>query len=122
MEFLEFFEKKKRMCSFFEKLCDSNPCKKCELSSFNNGTTDLPCTEFIVKYPERAEAIIAKWAAEHPKKTRQSEFLKMFPRASLDLNGVVAISPCDVDTSLCGKVTEDSCTKCGREYWLAEVE
>lgn len=123
MEFTEFFEKKEKMCSFFKKLCDSDPCKKCGLSSFNNGTTDLLCTEFIVEYPERAEAIIAKWSAEHPKKTRKSEFLKMFPNARILPNGCVAINPCMVDAALSEKCkAEDTCINCGREYWLGEIE
>lgn len=123
MEFLEFFEKKEKMCSFFKKLCDSDPCQKCGLSSFNNGTTDLLCSEFIVEWPKRAEAIIAKWAAEHPKETRQSEFLKMFPRAEMHTDGCLTIFPCLVDASFKEKCTgAGTCTKCRREYWLAEVE
>ena len=73
---------------------------------------------------------------EHPRKTRQSEFLKMFPNAVLiardwlqyhsdtkDDCPVIDICPHKVDTTLevdCKDVR--SCYVCRKEYWQAEME
>lgn len=66
--------------------------------------------------------IIEKWAAENPKKTRQSEFLKMFPNAPFIKNeSVVDIAPCSIDTEYkkeCGHF--NSCFECKKEYWLED--
>lgn len=70
---------------------------------------------------DKANKIILKWCKEHPVKTRQSEFLKMFPNAGIDENGVVTICPICVDTNF-NCVSSISCPKCREEYWLAEVE
>lgn len=58
------------------------------------------------------------------KKTRQSEFLKMFPRVRTDDDGVIYMDPCDVDTSYENENRCDNipCRDCKKEYWLAEVE
>lgn len=65
---------------------------------------------------------LEKWSKEHPVKTRQSEFLKMFPNARID-DGVIFLGPCAID-----RVEYDSykctsnCKKCCRDYWLQEVQ
>lgn len=68
--------------------------------------------------------IVEKWAKEHPAKTRQSEFLKMFPDAPIYPDtGLVRVSPCQVDRALCGNCpTGTNCIKCRKKFWLAEVE
>lgn len=65
-----------------------------------------------------------QWAAEHPAKTRQSEFLKMFPDAPIYPDtGLVRVSPCQVDRALCGNCpTGIDCIECRKAFWLAEVE
>jgi hypothetical protein len=65
---------------------------------------------------------VSAWSDSHPIKTRQSEFLKLFPNAKLDSNGVLAIRPCDIDSKCC---TDDEylskCGTCAKDYWLTEV-
>ena len=61
---------------------------------------------------------VEQWAKEHPVKTRQSEFLKIYPNARID-DGVIFLGPCAIDKS--HKCTLD-CKKCCRDYWLKEVE
>lgn len=65
-----------------------------------------------------------QWAAEHPRKTRQSVFLEQFPNAPIYTNTHnVALDPCLVDTTLRGHCpTGRGCDICRREFWLAEVE
>lgn len=67
---------------------------------------------------------VEQWAAEHPIKTRQSEFLKLFPNAPIYTNTHnVALDPCLVDTALRGHCpTGRGCDICRREFWMQEVE
>ena len=71
-----------------------------------------------------AVKFVEQWDAEHPVKTRQSEFLKLFPNAPIYTNTHnVALDPCLVDTTLRGHCpTGRGCDICRREFWLAEVE
>ena len=77
---------------------------------------------------EQLVEIVEKWAAEHPAKTRQSEFLKMFPDSGKDKDGVIIVPPCAVEKSRFGgigircNVSEKDCVKCKHDYWLEEVE
>ena len=119
MDAVEIMKEYGRMCSAEREY----GCGGCELINEFNGAGEQ-CNIFIKKHPQKAVAIVEKWSAEHPKKTRQSEFLKMFPRVRTDDDGVIYIHPCDVDTSYknengCGNI---SCRDCKEKYWLAEVD
>lgn len=64
-----------------------------------------------------------EWSAAHPRKTRQSEFLKLFPYARVKkANGLPIVSPCDLDVKLAGKCEGIPCQECWKKFWLAEVE
>lgn len=77
-----------------------------------------------INHPERFKKtynIVEKWSDTHPAKTRQSEFLKMFPKAVIDEDdGILCIRPCDIDESI-GCTNGKGCDDCYRKYWLAEV-
>ena len=71
---------------------------------------------------------VEKWAKAHPVKTRQSEFLKLFPEASVLGDGYLNICPAqllsecrDKETGGCYDTGMD-CVKCKRDYWLKEIE
>lgn len=74
-----------------------------------------------------AIAFVVKWEAEHPVKTRQSEFLKLFPGAAPTKDGVLSICPNAFspvykdEMGLC-KWHYADCNNCCRQFWLAEVE
>ena len=74
------------------------------------------------KLSKKNIATVEQWVKDNPFKTRQSEFLKQFPNAKLDSNGVLAIRPCDIDSKCC---TDDDyfskCGTCAKDYWLTEV-
>lgn len=53
------------------------------------------------------------------KKTRQSEFLKMFPNAE-PKEGVMDICPLILDKS--AKCFKANCKVCQKDFWLAEVK
>ena len=77
-----------------------------------------------INHPERFKKtynIVEKRSDTHPVKTRQSEFLKMFPNAVIDEDdGILCIRPCDIDESI-GCTNGKGCDDCYRKYWLAEV-
>lgn len=77
--------------------------------------------------PEDVVSEVEQWSKEHPRKTRQSEFLKHYPNVELDGNGIINISPCRVDPKQYPFNGEDcrkfrSCGDCLREFWMQEVE
>lgn len=66
---------------------------------------------------------VEQWAAEHPVRTRQSEFLKQWPDARIKkADGLPMASPCDLDDKLADKCKGITCPECRRKFWLAEVE
>ena len=72
----------------------------------------------------RKVQIVEQWAKEHPVKTRQSEFLKMFPNASVGYNGTLVICPSQADTKAVTECvrSERNCDKCKRDFWLKEIK
>ena len=82
-----------------------------------------PCAGQETDSPEEVVAEVEEWAKEHPIKTRQSEFLKLFPYARVKkANGLPIVSPCDLDVKLAGKCEGIPCQECWKKFWLAEVE
>ena len=71
--------------------------------------------------PEALVQDMEQWVLEHPLKTRQSEFLKQWPHASI-ANGVLVINPCHVDVTCDNSTCPGQCRKCKREFWMQEVE
>lgn len=68
-----------------------------------------------------------KWAAAHPRKTRQSIFLELYPETVLDGNGVITICPVALSKSHRSnsggcKNPDNRCDDCRREFWMQEVE
>ena len=116
MDAVEFLKEKERMCN------KCSACLGCPVDKANNGFY-MDCEDLAIENPEEFVAIIEKWSAEHPIKTRQSEFLKMFPNADIR-NGIILICPREINKN---SVTSEECDKltcfeCQKEYWVAEVE
>ena len=118
MDAIEYLKAAKRMCKSYEK------CEDCPL--VYTGTA-FPCkgVDFSpeIAAPQNLVDIIEKWAAEHPGKTRQSEFLKMFPNPKYYF-GVIDICPQGVEYGYEPEegCEETICYECKKAYWLAEVE
>lgn len=77
------------------------------------------------KPAEEIVAIVEKWAREHPAKTRQSVFLKQWPKAQLDKDGNIKICPkliMGVTPSNNGRDCVCSCYDCRKTFWSQEVE
>lgn len=113
MDAVEYLRVKTRMCDSLKK------CGDCPLDKINN-TDNINC--FDRHYEEEAVAIVEKWSAEHPKKTRQSEFLKMFPNAFM-ADGVLKLDPCHVDNEFSPQkgCCNSPCDECRKKYWSEEV-
>ena len=112
MDAVKFLKTLRRMCN--------GECRECE---YEKRSGFDPCTVWQYEHPEEAVAIAEQWAAEHPIKTRQSEFLKLFPYARVKkANGLPIVSPCDLDVKLAGKCEGIPCQECWKKFWLAEVE
>lgn len=110
MDAIEFVRERNRMCRSF------SDCSNCPADR------NTCCDTF--EWQEELVAIVEKWSAEHPLKTRQSEFLKQFPYAEC-FNGIMIICPKVVDTSFSCALSVDeniTCPDCRRKFWLQEVE
>lgn len=109
----------------FSRMCKSHKdCKFCNLSVNANGL-HITCCNLLANHPNKASEIILKWCEEHPIKTRQSEFMKMFPNVGI-YKGAITICPCAIDCNYDCKNKENyvdfDCTGCKKDYWLAEVD
>lgn len=104
-----------------ERMCDSDKCINCPLYKENN-LAGVSCELFEKHNPEVTVEIVEKWSKEHPVKTRQSEFLKMFPDVELEDN-IIKILPCEINTKIkdeCDRLRP--CYGCRKKYWLSEVK
>lgn len=128
MDAVEFLKENDRMCKTFDSCSGKDGGEMCELYVKSN-EKGLSCTDYTTTYPEETVKIIEKWAKEHPIKTRQSEFLKMFPEA-LIFEGVLGINPCKLvgsklDSEECHSYDEfgsSGCYECRKNYWHEEVD
>lgn len=123
MEVIKFFEELKRMCQ------SHTFCKNCPLKlkfydcpydkNFEDVASDLGKEELI-----KIIEIVDKWSKEHPAKTRQSEFLKMFPEASLRDGKIIDICPLLLDRKYKkgDECSASSCLECMKDFWLKEIE
>lgn len=101
MDALEFLREWKRMCTAYIDCCD--------------------------KDYKRIINTIEQWSKEHPRNTRQSEFLEQWPEAEIDVNGVIQLCPMSIsathrDNNGECKNPEKLCRDCRKEFWMQEVE
>ena len=115
MDALDFFKARKRMC-------EATNCNGCKLYHAQVGCCITPQYEKI-EVCEEAIAIVEQWAKEHPIKTRQSEFLKLFPGADVgETDGCLTLDPCNVYKKMRKGCEGRKCSECRKAFWLAEVE
>ena len=129
MDAVEFLKESSRMCEAFNDNRKSKDGSNfyCGLRHEADKNGEL-CDAYIRNHPDKAVAIVEKWAKEHPIKTRQSEFLKMFPDAQI-FKGILTINPCAIDSSRfdteeCHAYDDynDGCVACRKNYWLETEE
>ena len=115
MDAVEFLNEGTRMCNSYEACvgCPMYPTDDCCMVKMNL---------------KQMINIVEQWSKEHPVKTRQSEFLKMWPDAKISDDGLPAIAPCQLNVLFIhGKAQKDCedrgvCGKCRCDFWLKEIE
>ena len=112
MDAVKFVKTLGRMCNV--------ECIRCEF--WKRRSSGESCTYWQKNHPEEAVAIVEKWAAEHPVKTRQSEFLKHYPGAQITIDGFLHACPMEVFSDTGINCSAQTCTECRKKFWLAEVE
>lgn len=70
---------------------------------------------------------VEEWSAAHPRKTRQSVFLKQYPEALVLDGGTLSVCPVlfssEYRNAYGGCASPyGSCAECRREFWMQEVE
>ena len=111
MEFVEYMKIKKRMTKVAADESCGIACAECPLYIQNTDETSN-CSSFELNNPEKAEAIIQKWAEEHPRESILQEFLKHYPNAPLNEHGApVDICPSNIgyNINICNYV---NCIDC----------
>lgn len=111
MDIVEFFKTVNR-------LCKNRTCGECPI--WKNGTCMADFGDDSAKSIEETISKVEQWAKDHPVKTRQSEFLKMFPNAEF-CRDVINILPCSIEKEMCKYCDNSKCEECRKDYWLAEV-
>lgn len=118
MDVLEPLKERKRMCIAYEH------CVGCPLEN-------LSCALDTANSDEENKQVIAaveQWSKEHPRKTRQSEFLKQWPNAVISDDGLPEVAPCQLCAGLTHGVSIEDCesrglcVECRRKFWLQKVE
>lgn len=116
MDAVKFMKERNRMCKA------SSACAGCALHDKATGL----CPKWCFENPEEAVAAVEKWAKEHPRKTRQSEFLKMFPNVMLNSDGQPYMCPRTLDNAYHPDsnciLDVDVCRRCREKFWNQEVE
>ena len=113
MDAVEFLKEFNRMCKAYDKDGD---CKNCPAYEYSC------CTNFNGQENDVVQ-IVEQWAKEHPVKTRQSEFMNMFPETEM-IDDYISICPSRVSKEYRGSDANCSinCDKCKRDFWLKEIE
>lgn len=116
MDAVKFIEERRRMCSSYD-----TGCLGCQ-AFLNLGYCELGLGSTMDAASQ--VAIVEKWSKENPSKTRQSEFLKLFPEAYVGGNGCLALNPCEFYPKMRKDCTNQYnwCADCRREFWSQEVE
>lgn len=120
MDAVKFIEERNRMCNSFGD--------KCIGCSASNACNDEPCCcafdqESTLDATVQV-AMVEKWSAEHPRKTRQSVFLEHWPNAKVSVDGVLVFCPQELDGHYTCQSTgaEMRCRSCRLKFWMQEVE
>lgn len=129
MDVIEYEKGRRRMCR--TNVLKKGSCEGCDAYSVLKGRCDFTVSaaegedENVIK---KNIAAVERWVKANPIKTRQSEFLKMFPNA--DMQRIHALFPCIMDQAIrptrCVKYESfngsKKCDECRNDYWNEEVD
>lgn len=113
MDAVEFFKTVNRLCR--NQGCNTCPAAK-------DGSCMVGFDDDSIKSIGGTVSKVEQWAKDNPTKTRQSEFLKMFPKAPMR-DDVIDVCPATVVKGLkngehCNHIL---CKDCRKTFWLMEV-
>lgn len=124
MDAVKYFKERLRMVNSIggiDGTCNYAKCTICPLYNDNNAK-GICCSEFETLYPEKAVAIIEKWAAEHPQKTMLQDFLEKYPKAILSKrDGAPGIRPYNICPHYLG-YGKGECNKDCTSCWNRPIE
>lgn len=102
------------------RLCKNLRCKECPV--YKEGICTIGFDDYSVKSIEETVSKVEQWAKDNPIKTRQSEFLKIFPNVQIQ-DDVIQVCPKAISCNYRSKENcyEINCLDCKRKFWLAEV-
>ena len=112
MNIVEFFQTVNR-------LCKNQSCEECPVYK-NDMCCMVGFDDDSIKSIEETVSKVEQWAKDNPVKTRQSEFLRMFPNADFRQD-VIDIMPCSIEKEMKKCCGDRECDECKRTYWLTEV-
>lgn len=125
MDAVEFLKEAKRYCEWCKNTTQDGKKRLCDACYFEklNDIFNLHSMAYG-KFVETVE----QWAKEHPVKTRQDEFLKMWPDAAIGDDGYPSVAPCQLykdmeekdENGVCCK--NCGCAECRRDFWLKEIK
>lgn len=124
MDVVEYEKGRRRMCR--TNVLKEGSCKGCGAYNALKGRCDFTVSAYesedenVIK---KNIATVERWIKDNPAKTRQSEFLKMFPDVKVD-SGVVVFCPKFLLSEREGEIyckKHSKCKECRKDYWLAEV-
>lgn len=113
MDAVEFFKTVNRLCK------NQRCCAECPIHKNGMGCM-IKADDDSTKSIEETVSKVEQWAKDNPVKTRQSEFLKMFPNAEF-CRDVINILPCSIEKEMCKYCDNSKCEECRKDYWLSEV-
>lgn len=105
------------------RLCERQAnCPECPLHENCEEDNYGYCNGNASEYVEKSVHIVEQWAKDNPIKTRQSEFLRMFPKAEIK-DDYLWMCPkyINYDYNPEENCHEISCSDCKRKFWLTEV-
>lgn len=123
MDALEYEKARIRMCRTM--ILEKGGCEACPLYNvlkrkcgFSASIIQNPDIDTIKNNVDR----VIKWAKDNSIKTRQSEFLKMFPHAQ-KRDGIINICPLyvDKDHKTNSECLKTNCGGCRQRFWNQEV-
>lgn len=107
-----YMSEKNRMTKTNENGYCRIKCKNCPLGRENNGK-NMFCTRLESQHGKLAVKIVQEWSNANPPKTFLSEFLRNYPNAEVDADGVPrGICPYEL-----GLTKEHNCMQTCEQCW-----
>ena len=117
MDVVEFFKTVNRLRK------NQRCCKECPIHKNDDMGCMVRADDDSIKSIDETVSKVEQWAKDNPIKTRQSEFLKLFPDAETDESGILIFCPRKFDPENINSVHchRHGCLECRKDYWLTEV-